>query len=34
VIAYLQHESATPDGAFAKPISEDEALEAAATFVS
>ena len=28
-IAYLQGQSATPDGAFAKPISEDEALEAA-----
>ncbi len=32
--AHLRQESATPDGAFAKPISEDEALEAAATYVS
>lgn len=33
-IALLRHESPTPDGAFAKPISEDEALEAAANFFS
>jgi rubrerythrin len=32
--AHVRQESATPDGAFAKPSSEDEALEAAATYVS
>jgi rubrerythrin len=32
--AHTQHQSAMPDGAFAKPISEDEALEVAADFVS
>jgi len=32
--AHTQHQSGMPDGAFAKPVSEDEALEVAANFLS
>jgi rubrerythrin len=32
--AHTQHQSGMPDGAFAKPVSEDEALEVAADFLS
>lgn len=32
--AHTQHQSGMPDGAFAKPVSEDEALEVASDFLS